>query len=287
MPMKTLLILLFFYLIPVSLFAQTPFLIESQPVDGLKKEITIWISPSENSFNVIEGRFILSPFSEITNITTNDSIIRFWTDQPRVENNEIIFSGVIPGGFTHVLYGEHGGSGKLFSFEVDINSSVSLVHGALYLNDGNGTRVELRDTEFLNSEEKDFEVRAKDHTPPEWIQAFRSSHVPYGVKEDIIIFEAFDKESGVNYVEVKELGGTFKRSTTPYIISNTSLFNRIEMRAYDYAGNFSTLFIPSPIEKIIVPAIPFVLMGILCLLAFAYLLNRFVFPKIKSRSRKR
>ena len=52
-----------------------------------------------------------------------------------------------------------------------------------------------------------------------------------------LVFATQDKNSGVNYYEVKEGGRTFRRAASPYLLENQLLTEWIFVRAVDYAGN--------------------------------------------------
>lgn len=59
-------------------------------------------------------------------------------------------------------------------------------------------------------------------------------------------FAAQDKMSGIDYYEVKEGKGDWKKAVSPYLLEDQSLAKKIIVRAYDKAGNYQESEIKPP-----------------------------------------
>jgi len=72
-----------------------------------------------------------------------------------------------------------------------------------------------------------------DATPPE---EFQPQIVEIEGKK-YLVFVSQDKTSGIDYDEVKEGKGDFKKAISPYLLEDQSLRSKISVRAVDKAGN--------------------------------------------------
>ena len=52
-----------------------------------------------------------------------------------------------------------------------------------------------------------------------------------------LVFSGIDKQTGIDYYEVKEGQGNWKRAEFPYVLEDQTLQGIIEVRAVDKAGN--------------------------------------------------
>ena len=198
--------------------------------------------------NVIEGNIniIGAENIEIKDISTADSAINNWVRNPSVSsaNNDISFTGGAPGGFNgdeirlFKIYFTAKKSGELKFLPSQIN---------VYANDGKATllNIKLNDLTFninqsiglVKNEWKD--TLKKDTQAPSDIRAeFGQDPSVYDNKK-FVIFSAIDKESGLDYFEVKEGDRSLVRTSGAYVLQNQEMSEPLIVFAFDKSGNIS------------------------------------------------
>ncbi len=232
---------------------------EYQPGDTFGLEIKI--DTEGECINVVEGNL---NFSQDTlrgiDFSQGNSIITLWVKQPEInqESGLISFSGGIPNGYCGRVLGDPktsnllgkvifkvpemmvGESGKLGEVNFLDDSQV-------FLNDGKGTEAKLIIrgaifnilTEKLELPPKDEwkEEIEKDDIPPESFNIEISRNPTIFEGKYFISFSTTDKQTGIDYYEVKEGEGDWKRGVSPYVLENQKLFDDIWVKAVDKAGN--------------------------------------------------
>ena len=202
------------------------------------------INAIDASLNFSSGVFDFKDFSD------GGSIVSLWAERPKLEGNEISFSGLMPGGFRGdglvlklIFKAKSGGRGLFFFGE---KSSV-------LLNDGRGTSASLKFSnfqffprsgvppsgtifnEFSTSSEQILNYD-DDRVPPEVFEPkiVRLDNVFSG--KYFIVFSAQDKGSGIDYYEVFD-GGEWIRAESPYVLKNQNFKKNLQVKAVDKAGN--------------------------------------------------
>jgi len=138
----------FYLLIPNSAFAQnapqTATLFFSNPStqvkDGDKITINVEVNSGGQSINAVSGTVTFpGDLVHAVSLNTDGSIIKLWTEEPKLRGNDILFEGVI------LNPGFNGTNGKIFSitFEAIATGTVNLNfnNGAILANNGLGTNV--------------------------------------------------------------------------------------------------------------------------------------------------
>lgn len=271
--MRTLSLLLLL-LIALPAYAEEAFVLRSIEQTNNSYLLEVYAVHTSVPINAVEGTLVLPPTARASHISTGGSIVGFWVEQPVLENNSIRFSGIFPGGFTNVMGGSNAGDGLLFSIELTNVDSVTLENSAYFLNDGEGTRIEVPAITKVLADTDEGKTVVLDTHEPEWLEVERVSAEEIEEGKEMLVVSAYDGGSGVAYFEVKESGGEWKRTQTPYLIENESLFNRIQVRAYDYAGNVKEISVESPLERIVLSLAPYLLAGILLVFLLVYLRKR-------------
>ncbi len=218
--------------------------------------VTILLDTEGESINAVDG-FLSVPkeFGDNITVTDSGSIVTFWVTSPDWDpsSRAIKFSGTIPGGYS-------GKSGILFSLVFpsysggELDPALSLSQLNAYLNDGLGTKVELKITAFKlgeGSSALDPEIagqlyideKKKDEIPPETFspQVSRDDRVFDG--KWFINFATTDKQSGVDHYEIQESrsgsidSGKWKIVQSPYVLEDQDLHSYIFVLAVDRQGN--------------------------------------------------
>lgn len=201
-------------------------------------------------------------------IIDGGSIINFWVEKPRLENSQIKFSGIIPGGYV-------GNTGRLFSLRFTTKTVadektgvVSLAGAKVLLNDGAGTETKtvfsnlvftINSRAILDAQPV---VAIVDHEQPEKFSPLLVKDENVSDGKYFVVFAAQDKLSGVDHYEVLETkksvlakdGGEilppasddWKIAESPFVLSDQSLASYVYIKAVDQSGNSRVaLLLPS------------------------------------------
>ncbi len=187
---------------------------------------------------------------DIVRISSGNSVVNFWIEEPKVTEYGIRFSGATPGAFSgqdnHVLSVAFRAKREgIFDFVP--HSSV------VYLSDGHGTSLVPRAHAaavsvdgFARSEH----VVDGDTELPEDFTPFIVEHPDMFSGEKTLIFATQDKGSGISHYTVKEgLLGWYRTASSPYLLKHDALHRTIYIRAYDHAGNIRTVIIPATVPR--------------------------------------
>lgn len=214
--------------------------------DEFKVEV---ILDSEEPVNALEGELVfLGGYASLEAVSDGNSVINFWIKRPQTTAGNILeFAGIIPGGFK-------GGQGGLFTMVFKSKDRLNpgdKIPGFIiaqkvrgFLNDGRSSVAKLVFLPFdlvvplaVATTESGGQTKPKDSDPPENFQPEIVSEPLVFAGKYFLVFGTQDKDSGVNYYEVKEGGRSFRRVESPYLLENQLLTEWILVRAVDNAGN--------------------------------------------------
>jgi len=100
----------------------------------------------------------------------------------------------------------------------------------------------LRECAELRERSQTVNYRAMiDTTPPEEFSLEIGQEPALFEGKYFLSFATTDKTSGIDYYEIKEGKGGFKKAQSPYLIKDQSLTKKIIVRVYDKAGNETTV----------------------------------------------
>jgi hypothetical protein len=214
--------------------------------------------------NAIEGVVNFdSNLIKLEEIRDGNSVINFWVEKPRSSDNQVVFSGIIPGGY-------HGLPGPVFSLvftTVNLGSGqISLDDLRVLLHDGLGSEV---GSDKLIKSNFNFLVTSNDSLPfvpveeiedpfsPENFIPVISQDVNIFDNKFILIFSTQDKGSGVDYYLVKESPSfvfsflyKWEKTESPYVLKDQNLSSYIYVKAVDKNGNKRLAFL-TPENKLI------------------------------------
>ncbi len=196
---------------------------------------------------------------EIIDFSRGKSIISFWLELPKIDEKEgeIYFSGGIPGGYCGKIPGDPGEGdilGKIIfkiqdlliaKKEKNVTEIKFLENSEVLLNDGLGTKTKLT---FQGAK---FEILEKTtQAPNQWEQEILGDKTlpePFKILilEDSkifegkysIIFQTVDKQTGIDYYEIKEGEKEWKLVKSPYLLEDQELKSIIKVKAVDKSGN--------------------------------------------------
>lgn len=189
---------------------------------------------------------------EVKDLSKGNSILSLWIKEPSFSNQEgkISFIGGIPAGYQ----GWDGLLAKII-FKVSETTSIStseiarlkfLDTSQVLLNDGFGTPADLEmEQGILTILPKESEISEdewqteleKDTIPPEPFEAEIHQDISIFEGKYFLIFSTTDKQTGINYYEIKEGEKDWKKEKSPYLLEDQTLCSIIKVKAVDKAGN--------------------------------------------------
>lgn len=211
-------------------------------------EVGVFINTDNEEINAFEGQIIFpKDILVLKEIRDGNSIINFWIEKPKNQNDAITFSGITPGGFNSE-------KGLIFSaiFEAKKEGVAKFeINDARVLrNDGTGSAATLTIAPFevVVSEGVPAEIsvlpKVRDSEPPE-------SFVPEIARDEsifdgkwFVVFVTQDKSSGIDHYEIKEsrqkFFAVFKKwlpGESPYVLTDQELRSYVLIKAVDKVGN--------------------------------------------------
>ena len=220
----------------------------------------------ENKSKIQNGEFISLPIYLNTlgeNINTIDVEIYFnkelfvfegykestfknWIIPPKVEDNKIYFTGIIPGGVSGVYDPNSNDLTPIpvisLSFRAKSvgQSSFIFVKNEVLKNDGVGSRLEVtkKDLNILITENLDNPKLIEstiDEKPP---LPFTLKIIENEETGKLLVFQTTDLESGIAYYQIKK-GLKWENIESPYRLEKPFFSKVLNVRAYDFDNNYS------------------------------------------------
>ena len=113
----------------------------------------LFLDTENESINAVESRIVFpEELLEVKEIRDGNSIINFWVERPKATGNQIIFSGIIPGG-----YQETRGFllSVVFQAKAEGEGAMEIRDAKVLLNDGKGTPTNVKISNFQFSVSKE------------------------------------------------------------------------------------------------------------------------------------
>lgn len=210
-------------------------------------EVGVFLNAESENINAIEGTLRFpADILEFKELNDGNSIVNFWVERPsrRVEN-EIIFSGITPGGFV----GKRGLIFKIaFLAKDEGNGKLEMQNIKALLNDGNGTAADISVSPLkiiVTSQDLSLPPKkeAKDQEPPESFKPEIARDPAIFDGKWFLVFATQDKKSGIDHYEVKETRyrifsfSKWTSAESPYTLRDQKLRSYIFVKAVDKAGN--------------------------------------------------
>ena len=220
---------------------------------GNKFEVNFFIDTQVMDINALEGKVIFpEKLLELKEINDGNSIVNFWVERPKVVDNTVFFSGIIPGGYE---------SNRGFIFSLVFQSRqegqdlIKIDDLRVLLNDGKGTQVATTVSDFniiiskQASTSKPLIEEVADVDPPEIFEPIITKDSLLFSGDNFVVFVTQDKGSGIDHYEIKEnrefnIGkwkfGKNKNWTVvenPYLLEDQELKSFIYVKAIDKNKN--------------------------------------------------
>lgn len=264
---KILISSLFFSFFPILVLGATLFLDpnESEYHLGDHFGIKIRINTEGECINTVSVNLAFpKDILILEGIDFGESIINIWVEKPTSldnqkinEKGEISLAGGIPGGYCGRIAGDPGMSDTIAEIRFFIPSMIVgevkerteeikiLETSKVFLNDGKGTnaslnlkgaKIKILPTVGMGKNEWR-EKLTQDNIPPEPFEIEIHQDPAIFEGKYFIVFFTTDKQTGVDYYQVKEGEREWKLAQSPYLLENQNLDEEIKVKAVDKAGN--------------------------------------------------
>ncbi len=209
--------------------------------------IKLLIDSAGQKVNSVAGEIALPESVTVTQIQEANSLISFWIESPRVADGAVKFAGIIPGGY-------QGTGGQILALQINPQGlslrtktqgeSLRVSNAQVLLHDGLGTSVAV-ETPGFNFTPSD-SVGLVDEVPPEPFTPLLAQEPSVFSGQQFVAFQTQDKQSGINYYEVKEGWGKWQKAESPHELTSWGAKLRVLVKAVDLAGNerVATVFSP-------------------------------------------
>ncbi len=251
--LKIILFLALIVFAPSVFAAETFFEVQgSNILAGEEFKVNFFLNSEDENINALDGKIIFPEnLLRVKEIIEGNSFINFWIEQPKFQDGEIIFSGIIPGGyinnkglvFSIIFQSIEAGQGIVESKEIQV-----------LLNDGDGTMANTTTSALKFTILKPIlpevptvepiEVEITDTEIPEMFTPVVTSDQIMFEGEYFLVFLAQDRGSGIDHYEVREGSGTFTVAESPYLLQNQNLNQQIFVKAVDKNGNERIVTLP-------------------------------------------
>ena len=249
--------------------------------------LPLYIDTEDQPINAFEGQIVFpTDLLRVKEIRYHDSFINFWIEQPQFNNNNIKFSGIIPGGYL-------GKKSLVLSVVFEAlavgRGEIGFENLRILLNDGAGSDAPVRSRAWsfeINTSEPIILNEIKDivdHDSPEDFVPILTKVVDIAADQYILIFATQDKGSGISHYEVKEGWHNWVVAISPYILQNQNLDQEIIVKAVDKAGNERLVVVPSTYPRKWYEK--YEISGIIIFVVLLVIIS-YLFAKKKKKSRK-
>lgn len=232
--------------------AELSFSMPTQSQVGSRVVVDILLDPQGDSINSVGVTFSFP--HELLTFRGYDSAqgtIPMWVESPKeLPTGDIHFSGIIPGGLERLYDPENPSQNSIrltrliFEGQNSGTGKMAFKEALLLKNDGLGTTVssEVSQHTFIilpSSDETQKENNtSSDLLPPDPFSISILEKSSFGMAPRLAIFEAKDKESGIEHYEAQINAHQFKKVVSPLPLPARFFTYTLNVRAFDFYGNY-------------------------------------------------
>lgn len=208
--------------------------------------VDLRLDPANQNINTIKGQISFTDENvTFLRIENNKSIVPLWPEEPTLNKNVINFAGVIPNGFAGLIdpFNPSIKSSDLILRLVfqtkkvgQVDFSTTLFY--LNLNDGLGTVIQaepaylsLNIDNFINND-----IYENVGVGGPELEAYVTRDPNIYNNKYILVFRAYDKESGIKNVILKEGWGSWQEIKSPYLLHDQARHSDISLQATSNSG---------------------------------------------------
>jgi hypothetical protein len=284
--LKYIIIAVLLSVIPASASAATVYLEASRNTMSVGDTaiVAVKINADGAVLNTVEGDIALKSTSlnlVVQEFSLANSSFGLWPRTPSLSNDArtVSFVGGVPGGFS--IEGA-----TLFKMVVEAKKegpmTISPQNFSVYINDGKGTKVPVQTKDItINVVAKKNSVAtqndwgalvSQDKTPPEDFIIVLGQDPNLFSGKKFAYFSSIDNQTGIDHYDVSENGAPAVRSGSTYVFQDQSENVKLDVTAYDKAGNKKTAVL---VPEAVIPWLPIVIIIILIVIIY------FTFKKSK------
>lgn len=255
---------------------------------GSEFYVDVFVNTDDVSINGVEGNILYdSNLASIIRIETGESFISNWIEFPKSNGDIIHFAGITPNGFTSFINLNTGqkSDGKIarFVFKAVKGGTFNINTKNIFVtyNDGEGTIKPVTDYNYQINIGKDGNI--EKYTQGDSISPTIIAYIIVDANlyngEKTLVFNAIDKESGIENVYLKQKNGDWKIITSPYLLDNGDKKGIITLRAVDFSGNEKIIRVFPDVKNTIIYKYINYLALIALLLILVVFIKRYVVKK--------
>ncbi len=227
---------------------------------GQEFDVTLRLNTEKQEVNAIQGVVVFpADLLQVEQIRDGGSFITFWLDTPRVSpvvSGTIPFAGMTPGGITEE-------NAFLYTLRMRAISEgtvrLSVKDSQVLLSDGRGTPATLKIATPMRVQilaagavASPTVPLAFDAIPPEPFTMALVRDPSIFENQWAVVFATQDKESGIDYYEIKEsrdpAKGEWRRVASPALLMDQTLKSYTSVRAVDRLGSRQVSVLPPAIR---------------------------------------
>jgi hypothetical protein len=183
-----------------------------------------------------------------------NSNVTMWVTQPVIHGNTLSFLGIIPGGFDGLINPfdpKHKLPAQIvrlvFQAKATGPAIITASQFSVTANDGQGTLTAIPDTTtnlMVTEAVSPTTYTVADTIPPLLSASVVTDKNLYDGRYTLV-YTAIDKQSGIDHVELQEGNGAWVTIDNPYLLQDQTRKGILSLRAYDVAGNVTTISLPA------------------------------------------
>ena len=220
---------------------------------GIRTSVDIYVDPQEESINSVELDVgFPSTLLRFAGYNNSESSIPIWIYEPKeVASGVIHLAGIIPGGLERLYDPEHTTNhnirlARLYFVATTIGAgNVVAKNIQLLKNDGKGTSITVTTAQSpfsivasTKTQPQISPIDAEDKSQPQPFTVSLVGSSIFGRNPRLAVFNAQDKESGIEHYEAQVGQSDFQIVSSPYPLPYRLFGYTLTVRAYDFSGNY-------------------------------------------------
>jgi len=223
--------------------------------------VSLMLDAEGQSFNAVGGRIIWPADFEIMAISDANSIVSLWTERAHYDGQELIFSGIMPGGYSGSYSPQATGTlpGNIITIIARAkkvgNQTIRFNELETYLNDGSGKAIIAPRPELIVGAYGDtaaapgkLPLIANDLIAPQDLTASIEKNDDVAEGKWFAVFSARDQESGIKSFYIQESKESSPNENwlpvgSPFVLTDQSRKSYVFIKAVDLNDNQSMVVI--------------------------------------------
>lgn len=240
-------------------------LVASDPV-VLNQEfrVDLKLDPEADEINAIGGRLTWPSDLEVVAVLDGQSMVSLWTERPYYDGQQMIFSGVMPGGYKGSYSPGQSGvaAGVVFSVIAKpkrlANQLLNISELEVYPNDGSGELLTVAKPSLLirvvpETDKTQGRLIENDKQGPQGLVASIESSPEVADGRWFVAFSAYDQGSGIKNFYIDEArtdksSGNWLAVGSPFVLTDQTRSRHVLIKAVDWNDNESIISLP-PLEE--------------------------------------